>query len=77
MKTLQKSIHFGIDGWRGIISDDFTFENVKKVAGASPSFFKIMYQIQKSLWAMIPYFCPNSLQKLFAKFEKMPVPKLF
>ena len=27
-------IKFGTDGWRGIIADDFTFENVRRVAGA-------------------------------------------
>ena len=28
------SIHFGTDGWRGVIADDFTFENVRWVARA-------------------------------------------
>ena len=28
------NIKFGTDGWRGIIADDFTFENVRRVAGA-------------------------------------------
>jgi phosphomannomutase len=27
-------IKFGTDGWRGVIADDFTFANVRKVAGA-------------------------------------------
>jgi phosphomannomutase len=27
------NIKFGTDGWRGIIADDFTFENVRRVAG--------------------------------------------
>ena len=27
-------IKFGTDGWRGVIADDFTFENVRKVAHA-------------------------------------------
>jgi alpha-D-glucose phosphate-specific phosphoglucomutase len=27
-------IKFGTDGWRGVIADDFTFENVRRVAGA-------------------------------------------
>jgi phosphomannomutase len=27
-------IKFGTDGWRGLIADDFTFENVRRVAGA-------------------------------------------
>ena len=28
------SIHFGTDGWRAVISEEFTFENVRKVAQA-------------------------------------------
>jgi phosphomannomutase len=27
-------IKFGTDGWRGLIADDFTFDNVRRVAGA-------------------------------------------
>ena len=27
-------IHFGTDGWRAVISEDFTFANVRKVAQA-------------------------------------------
>ena len=33
-----KAIKFGTDGWRGIIADDFTFENVRRVAGAAASY---------------------------------------
>jgi phosphomannomutase len=33
-------IKFGTDGWRGVIADDFTFENVAKVALASVYYFK-------------------------------------
>ena len=28
------SIHFGTDGWRAVISEEFTFDNVRKVAQA-------------------------------------------
>src|SRR5499427_4206588 len=31
-------IKFGTDGWRGVIADDFTFENVRRVAGAIASY---------------------------------------
>jgi phosphomannomutase len=31
-------IKFGTDGWRGVIADDFTFDNVRKVAGAIASY---------------------------------------
>jgi len=28
----SKPIHFGTDGWRGVVADDFTYENVRAVA---------------------------------------------
>jgi len=31
---VAQEIKFGTDGWRGLIADDFTFENVRRVAGA-------------------------------------------
>jgi phosphomannomutase len=31
-------IKFGTDGWRGVIADDFTFENVRRAAGATASY---------------------------------------
>ena len=31
---MTASIKFGTDGWRGIIAEDFTFDNVRRVAGA-------------------------------------------
>jgi phosphomannomutase len=30
----MNEIKFGTDGWRGLIADDFTFDNVRRVAGA-------------------------------------------
>jgi len=35
---MTQPIKFGTDGWRGIIADDFTFENVRRVAGAIASY---------------------------------------
>lgn len=35
---MGQTIKFGTDGWRGIIADDFTFENVRRVAGAIASY---------------------------------------
>ena len=35
---MGQEIKFGTDGWRGIIADDFTFENVRRVAGAIASY---------------------------------------
>src|SRR5205085_2278907 len=34
----DRPIKFGTDGWRGIIADDFTYENVRRVAGAIASY---------------------------------------
>lgn len=31
---MPQEIKFGTDGWRGVIADDFTFGNVRRVAGA-------------------------------------------
>jgi phosphomannomutase len=31
---MSQDIKFGTDGWRGVIADDFTFDNVRRVAGA-------------------------------------------
>ncbi len=31
-------IKFGTDGWRGVIADDYTFENVRRCAGAIASY---------------------------------------
>ncbi len=34
------TITFGTDGWRGLIADDFTFENVAAVARATAEYFR-------------------------------------
>ncbi|MFA5116551.1 MAG: phosphoglucomutase/phosphomannomutase family protein, partial [Candidatus Omnitrophota bacterium] len=33
------AIKFGTDGWRAVISDDFTFDNVRRVALAVARFY--------------------------------------
>ena len=40
-------IKFGTDGWRALISDDFTFENVRIVAQAISDFLKKEYKREK------------------------------
>ena len=35
---LAEQIKFGTDGWRGIIADDFTYENVRLAAAAIASY---------------------------------------
>jgi len=37
---MNTKIKFGTDGWRGIIADDFTFENIAKVALATARVYK-------------------------------------
>jgi len=36
----MEKIRFGTDGWRGVIADDFTFENVRRVAQAVADYYK-------------------------------------
>jgi phosphomannomutase len=36
--TTPTEIKFGTDGWRGVIADDYTFENVRRVAGGIASY---------------------------------------
>ena len=42
-------IKFGTDGWRGLIADDFTFENVAKVALATARLFKKHKKIKNGI----------------------------
>ncbi|HEY6251298.1 MAG TPA: phosphoglucomutase/phosphomannomutase family protein [Candidatus Angelobacter sp.] len=35
---MSDEIKFGTDGWRGVIADDYTFANVRRVAGAIASY---------------------------------------
>jgi len=37
-RPTTESIKFGTDGWRAVIADDFTFANVRRVAGAIASY---------------------------------------
>jgi phosphomannomutase len=38
--TIEGKIDFGVDGWYGIIADDFTFENVWRVARAISTYLE-------------------------------------
>ncbi|MFH1338453.1 MAG: phosphoglucomutase/phosphomannomutase family protein [Candidatus Omnitrophota bacterium] len=40
----MEKIKFGTDGWRGVISDNFTFENVRRVAAAIADYFNAAAQ---------------------------------
>ncbi len=37
---MNRPIHFGTDGWRGIIAEDFTFDNVRACALATARYFQ-------------------------------------
>ena len=43
------SIRFGTDGWRGVIADDFTFENVRLCAQGTANFLREQRQDSKGL----------------------------
>ena len=46
---MNPQIKFGTDGWRGVIADDFTFENVAKVALATARYFRKHKKIRNGL----------------------------
>ncbi|OLC23321.1 MAG: hypothetical protein AUH69_02055 [Actinobacteria bacterium 13_1_40CM_4_65_12] len=41
---MSEKITFGTDGWRGVIADDFTFANVRRVAQGSAEYMKSQSQ---------------------------------
>src|SRR2546428_5308447 len=41
---MSEKITFGTDGWRGVIADDFTFANVRRVARGSAEYMKSQSQ---------------------------------
>jgi len=47
---MTQEIKFGTDGWRGIIADDFTFDNVRRVAGAIASYVLKYEQAQRGVF---------------------------
>src|SRR5256885_14862958 len=41
MDAAASPIRFGTDGWRGVIADDFTFENLRRAASATAAYAKL------------------------------------
>lgn len=41
--TLPSAIHFGTDGWRAVIADAFTFDNVRLVTHAAARYMRAQY----------------------------------
>ena len=48
-------IKFGTDGWRAVISDEFTFENVRIVAQAISDYLKDEYKKEKKIRTIVGY----------------------
>ena len=46
---MKQPIKFGTDGWRAVIGDDFTFENLEKVALATARYFKNHKKIKNGI----------------------------
>ena len=46
---MTPKIKFGTDGWRGVIADDFTFENIAKVALATANYYKRHKKIKNGI----------------------------
>jgi phosphomannomutase len=48
-------IKFGTDGWRALMSEDFTFDNVRVVAQAISDFLKDEYKKEKKIRTIVGY----------------------
>jgi len=46
---MKEPIKFGTDGWRGIIADTFTFENVRYAAEATAAYFKTVEDRERAV----------------------------
>ena len=40
---MASEIHFGTDGWRGVIAEDYTFDNVRRCAQGFADYLKATY----------------------------------
>ncbi len=62
-------IKFGTDGWRAVISDDFTFESVRIVAQAISDFLKEEYKREKitTIVGYDPRFMSEKYAEIVAK----------
>ena len=49
LKRMSTQIKFGTDGWRGIIADDFTFDNVRRVGNAMATYVHKNEDVSKGL----------------------------
>jgi phosphomannomutase len=47
---MNDPIKFGTDGWRAIIAEEFTFENVRRAAGATAEYFKTVQGVERAVF---------------------------
>src|SRR5437899_3298178 len=47
---MKSPIKFGTDGWRAIIADTFTFENVRRAAQATAEYFKTVEGLEEAVF---------------------------
>src|SRR6516164_5818205 len=47
---MKEPIKFGTDGWRAIIADEFTFENVRRAAQATAEYFKTVESTERAVF---------------------------
>jgi phosphomannomutase len=48
-KERTQAIKFGTDGWRGLIADDFTFDNLRIVAQACAEYFNKEFKAKRGI----------------------------
>ncbi|HZV12451.1 MAG TPA: phosphoglucomutase/phosphomannomutase family protein [Candidatus Kapabacteria bacterium] len=46
---MATKIVFGTDGWRGVIAQDFTFDNLERVAHAAAAYFKKLKNVKRGV----------------------------
>src|SRR6516225_360844 len=47
---MKDPIKFGTDGWRAIIAEEFTFENVRRAAQATADYFKTVEDTERAVF---------------------------
>ena len=73
----KKTIKFGTDGWRGILADDFTFDNVKIVTRAIGEYIKNNSKQEKIVIAHDARFLGEELTKISSlELSKMGITSL-
>lgn len=67
MCEMKTEIKFGTDGWRGVISDNFTFENVRRVAQAIADYYNTKLSGRQKKPAMAVGYDTRFLSKEYAQ----------